>query len=392
MIDRNLELSRILKRKSLFLFGPRQTGKSTFLRKKYPEALYINLLKPDEYEQLTLDPALLRKKVSAFKKKKGSLVIIDEIQKLPYLTNEVQNLIFEYAELRFILTGSSARKLKMQGVNLLGGRASWVNMHPLNDFELKRSENSLSFDERLLWGSLPPMVTSEEKALDIADYIQLYITQEIQQEGLVRRLPPFRRFLTFAALSNSQILNYTSLGNDAQLAPTTVADYYSILEDTLIGQRVSPFSLGKSRKAISKEKFYFFDTGVANALCSRRELINHSNDFGVLFENYIYNEIKTYIDYKQLQFTINFWRTYEGSEIDFIIYESLNSPPIAIEVKSTTKLRPKDFQGFKDFCEECTQVKSKILVCQAPSEYLEDDVRVLPVQTFLSELWSGSIF
>lgn len=389
---RVLDLTNNLKRKSLFLFGPRQTGKSSLLKVNFPDALYIDLLLNDNFSTLLKNPELLRKKVELYlKTSKSNIVIIDEIQKIPALLDEVHALIEKYKLLRFILTGSSARKLKSQGVNLLGGRASRVELFPLTYIEIQSEENNFDYLHALTSGLLPSIFSSENAYDDLLDYAGMYLKDEIRQEGYVRNLNAFAEFLRLAALSNTQQINFSNFANDAQVSVITVKEYYQILEDTLLGNQISPFRHTEKRKAMSSCKFYFFDIGVVNGLIRRKELTEGTSEFGAAFEQLVYQELRAYISYYRKDFKLEYWRTVDKSEVDFVIYENLKKL-FAIEVKSSKKPRAKDYSGLLKLEAEFPNIK-KIVVSLVPLSIIEDNgVEIYNINDFLSLLWSHEIF
>ncbi len=391
MYKRILNLDEILKRKSLFLFGPRQTGKSTYLKNKYPEALYINLLRLKEYQQFQRNSSLLSEVVESYIESENTigLVIIDEIQKIPELLDEVHHLIEKNKTLRFILTGSSARKLKLKGVNLLGGRASWCQMHPLCFPEIEPHFADL-WKKKLIIGGLPSIIDSIAPLEDLSDYIGLYLKEEISSEGLVRSIESFSRFLEFAAHTNAEQINFANLGSDANLPASTVRSYYTILTDTLIGFELPAFYQTKKRKALTSAKFYLFDCGVYNAIIGRTEIIKGTVEYGKVFEQALFLEIKAYLDYCQKNKKIEFWRSTSKFEIDFLVYDKL-SEIIAIEAKASENPSEKDFKGFKAF-EEDFKLLRKIVVCNAEKpRKTNTGIEIIPVKIFLKQLWSNKI-
>lgn len=389
MYSRALNLEPVLKRKSLFLLGPRQTGKSTYLKKNYPNALYIDLLDNREFLSLRRNPSLLREKIDYYlKKSKNFLVIIDEIQKIPELLNEVHLLIEQNKKLRFILTGSSARKLKHGGANLLGGRASWVHFYGLVFSEIVKSKKN--WPQKCITGSLPFVFDSKKPWQDLADCVGLYLREEIQAESLTRNLDNFFSFLETSALSNAEQINFSNIASDTGVKLSTVRSYYQILSDTLIGDLLPAFEKTKKRKAMTTAKFYFFDCGVTNYLLGRKDLAEGTPEYGKALEQAIYTEIKAYISYNQLDYKFEYWRSTSLFEVDFLLYNSLKNI-IAIEIKAGTNPSKKDYKGFLAL-EEDFPLKRKIVVCRAPSPRLtNDDIEILPVHLFLEELWEGKI-
>lgn len=391
MYKRKIDLSGTLSRKSVFLLGPRQTGKSTFLKLNYPRALYINLLKNSEFQQYSKNPGQLQEVVRYFmENSKERIVVIDEVQKLPALLDEVHDLIESEKSLRFILTGSSARKLRRGGVNLLGGRASRFDLYPLCFPELGKG-GFKKWSQRLLIGALPSVVDSKEPLADLKDYVGLYLREEILAEGLSRSIDNFSRFLDFAALSNAEQVNFTSLASDAQLSPSTVRDYFEILSDTLVGHTLPAFLQTKKRKAVSTGKFYLFDCGVTNALIGRRDVASGTPEYGKLLEQAIFMEMKSYLDYKRIDKKLEYWRSTSQFEVDFLVYSDLKDL-IAIEVKAGVNPTKKDFKGLLALEEEFP-LKRKLVVCNAETpRKTQEGVEILPVAEFLKQLWAGKLF
>lgn len=383
MYKRLLDLKPALKRKSLFLFGPRQVGKTTYLKKHFKEALFIDLLDLTTLRELSVAPSHLEKLILL---KKNNLVIIDEIQKMPELLNEVHKLIEKNKKLRFILTGSSARKLKKFGINLLGGRASTQFMLPLISKELKsKSFNLLNY---LQWGGLPFVLESESPSEELHDYVSLYLQQEIKEEGLVRNFLNFTRFLDFAATTNGEQINFTSLGNDAQLPPRTVQDYYQILSDTLIGHNLPSYTKTK-RKAVTTSKFYLMDVGVANYMNRKINLKIGTDDYGKALEHLVFCELFAYKNY-QLPHPnqLYYWRTQTQLEVDFILETPENI--FAIEVKSTQKPSKKHFNGLNAFLSEKPKAIA-YLICSVKNSYKEGAITVISIEDFLELLWADKL-
>lgn len=382
MYKRAFHLADTLSRKSLFLFGPRQTGKSTFLKHSYKTALYIDLLSSRDFRRFSHDPQQLREIIVA-PSQKSKLIIVDEIQKLPELLDEIHALIESDKNLRFILTGSSARKLKRKGVNLLGGRASWQYVHPLCFNELADCELWM---KRLNIGALPSVLKSSAPHEDLKDYVALYLKEEISAEGLSRSIENFSRFLEAAALTNAEQLNYTSLGNDAQIAPSTVRDYFEILSDTLIGHILPAFTKTKVRKAMTSGKFYYFDCGVTNALLGREKVAPRTPEYGKMLEQAVFLELKAYLDYRRLNHKLEFWRSTSQFEVDFLVYKEIKSI-CAIEVKASSRPTERDYKGLLALNQEYP-LRRKIVVCTTDvARKNKDGVEILPVGQFLKELW-----
>lgn len=392
MYKRVLDISTLLERKSIFLFGPRQTGKSTFLRQKYPDALYINLLSKKVFDDYLTKPQALESDLEIFQRKHSSnIIIIDEIQKIPSLLDEVHNQIEMNKKWRFILTGSSSRKLKRSGSNLLGGRASWRQMYPLTFPEIGEKLNSIAdLERRLLVGGIPSIFDSAHPFDDFDDYIQLYLNEEIKAEGFVRNHEAFHRFLLTSALVNSKQINFTEVGSDAQIPPRTVHDYFQILEDTLIGHLLLPFTHTPTRKAVSSSKFYLFDTGLVNALLRRTSVSVGTPEFGDLFEHFIISEVKAYISYFNKKTDMFYWRSTSKFEVDLILKNNSNEM-WAIEIKGKNIITSKDCKGLLAFAEDYPAVK-KIVVCLDGRHSVDKNkIEIIPVFDFLKMLWSEEL-
>ncbi|MDC7236809.1 MAG: AAA family ATPase [Sphaerochaetaceae bacterium] len=384
-VKRNIDLSQILKNKSLFLFGPRQTGKTSYIKNQLTiePVLKYNLFNANVFLDLSSDPSLIRKTVEAYDYK-DCLIVIDEIQELPILLNEVQLMIDE-RNIKFLLTGSSPRKLKRQSCNLLGGRARWKNFNALSYFELLNNNISPNLNLILNNGLVPSIYLSDDPEEDLISYTSLYLTQEIKAEGITRKLLDFTRFLKVAALSNSKEINYTKIANDAQTNNQAVMQWFGVLEDTLLGFFLEPYRKLETRKSISRKKFYFFDTGVARVL-KHGPKINSSTDtdFGEYFEQFIILEIKKYIDYKNPRTQLNYIRTNTGFEIDCLLNKE-----IAIEIKSCNKINERHYKNLKLLKE--TYIKRKIIVCTTDTYYIEEDIEIMPFKFFIEKLWNDEI-
>jgi predicted AAA+ superfamily ATPase len=375
-IHRIINLNKLLQKKSYFLLGPRQTGKSFLIRNQLKPDHVYNLLERDTFQKLAFNTALIRQEVL----KKNELVVIDEIQKLPELLDEVHNLI-EEKNIRFLLTGSSARKLKKYGTNLLGGRARLQYLHPFIYHELK---NHFDLNKVLNYGLIPSIYFSDDPEADIEAYIGLYLQQEIANEGLTRNLPAFSRFLEVAALSHAEQVNYTSISNDAQIPRTTVHEYFEILKDTLIAYELPAWKQTVKRKPIATPKYYFFDWGIVRKLQKLGRIQMGSSLAGKAFESYIFHEVMSYCHYNGIK-DLCYWRTTGQDEVDFI----LNSE-IAIEVKSSKNIHPSDLKGLIRLKEE-NIIKKFYLVYHGEKEItleVAPFVRILPYKKFLDILWS----
>lgn len=363
--------------KGLFFFGPRQTGKSYWLRKKFPRYVYYDLLMSDLFFKLSRSPHILREELLAIKPK--SPVIIDEIQKIPNLLDEIHYLM-EKHNIRFILTGSSARKLKRGGANMLGGRALYKQLFPLTSFEIP----DFDLSRIIHFGSLPAIYKSKKPKALLQSYTRTYLKEEIQAEGLVRRLQPFSLFLELAGKTNTELINYSNIASDVGVSSNTIKEYYLILEDTFIGYLLPPYKKTRKRKSVSMHKFYFFDIGIANALTGQWNIIKETTEFGRLFEHFIFNEIHSYLKYTEDSRKFYFWRSKNHQEVDFIIGDNT-----AIEVKAGKEIRNRDLKGLKALCEEKSfQHKIIVSLSEKKPRLIEKQFLVLPYKTFLKQLWN----
>lgn len=381
-ITRTINLLELMNKKSHFLFGPRSTGKSTAIRQQLGEkAVIVNLLRTSVQTTLLKNPEELEGIIDASVNSNPSMVVIDEIQKVPALLDEVHRLI-EERNFRFLLSGSSARKLKASGVNLLGGRAWISNMFPLTTEELKEN---FKLERYLRYGGLPHVYTSSFPQDELEAYITTYINEEIKMEGLVRKIPAFLDFLRLAALTNTQLLNFSTIASDVGVSATTIKEYYGILEDTLIGRLLQPWAKSSKRKSVATAKFYFFDTGVCHTLAETQTIDRNSDLYGQSFEQLIFMELSAYLSYRNRKEKIRFWRSQDRHEVDFTIGDE-----IAIEVKSTKKINKDDFLGINALREEGV-FKLFFIVSSDPVDVVRDDVHCLIWKTFLQRLWADQI-
>ena len=370
---------------SAFLWGARKTGKSTYLKQKFPQSIIYDFLQTDLLLEFSKQPALLREQLLI--KDTDSLkypIILDEVQKIPHILNEVHWLI-ENKGLSFILCGSSARKLKRGHANLLGGRAWRYEMFPLVSAEIK----NIDLLKTLNQGTIPVHYLQNEADCkrSLNAYIQDYLKEEIFAEGLTRNIPAFSRFFDALGYSHGELLNYSNIARDSSIDSKTVKEYFQILIDTLLGNMIEPFKKRQSREVISKaSKFYLFDVGVAGMLTKRRLEEPRGEQFGKAFEHFIFTEINAYRSYKSKNFNINFWRTKSGLEVDFI----LDSGKIAIEVKGTNRVDTTDLKPLKVFIEEHSPLKA-IVVCNEKEERLHNNIHIMPWQNFLQYLWDDKI-
>lgn len=364
---------------SLFLWGARQTGKSTLLKKLFPEAEYFDLLQSDVFERYQKSPAQFREVILATPS--GATVIVDEIQKIPSLLDEIHWLIVHH-QTRFILSGSSPRKIIRSGANLLGGRALRYELYPLiyveiPDFDLQKALNN---------GLLPRHYLSDNSKKLISAYIGSYLRDEIIAEAKIRNISAFTKFLEAAAFSNGEMVNYTNIASECGVSSTTVKEYFQILEDTLIGRFLPSFQKKPKRRVILASKFYYFDVGIANYLLKRGRIEFGSESFGSAFEHFIYQELYAHSHYSDLDYTISYWRTTSQIEVDFI----LGDHEVAIEVKGTNNVQTRHLKGLRSFSEEYA-VRKLIVVSNDPQTRIIGAITILPWKLFLHKLWNGEI-
>jgi len=382
-VKRVIDIKTILRERSLFFFGPRQTGKTTFIRRELeiPSDRYYNLLDNRLLFRILSDPSIVREEIEA-KSLSDCIICIDEVQKCPELLDEV-HLLIEERNIRFLLTGSSARKIRRSGTNLLGGRASFRNMHPFVFPEIQQRARSL--EEIFQSGLLPPHFLSTEPEESLRSYVDLYLKEEIAAEGLSRNLPAFSRFLQVAAANNTKIINYTNVGNDAGVPRQTVKQWFQILSDTLVGCELPPFTKTVKRKSLETAKFYFFDLGVVRVLRQLREIPVASADFGEFFEQYIFMELRAYLDYRFPGTALTYWRSTSGFEVDFLV-----GGKIAIEVKAAEIIHDRHMKGLKALQEE-GMIERSIVVCREARPRKKGEVEILPYTLFLEQLWEDRI-
>jgi len=370
-------------RQSAFLWGPRKTGKTTYLKARFPHSLVYDFLQTDLFLEFSKNPSLLREQLLA---KDGDAlsypVILDEVQKVPQVLDEVHWLI-ENKGLRFILCGSSARKLKRGKANLLGGRAWRYEMFPFVTAELE-NWNLLGILNR---GMIPDHYLRKGYKKALRAYTQDYLKEEVFAEGLTRNIPAFSRFFDAMGYSHGELTNYLNIARECGVDSKTVKEYYQILVDTLMGTMVEPFKRKQSRQVISRAaKFYLFDVGVAGAITKRYLEEEKGELFGKAFEHFILMEMAAYNSYNELDCEINFWRTKSGLEIDFV----LGGGEVAIEVKGATRIDKRDLRPLNAFIEEYSPRKAYV-VCNEREERVHGQIRIMPYRNFLRDLWGGKI-
>lgn len=376
-IKKRLINLKLPKDRSAFLWGPRKSGKSYWLKTHYPHAPLIDLLKTKNYSEYITRPHFLSER---YKNHKG-LIIIDEIQKVPQLLDEVHWLI-ENSKNHFILTGSSARKLKRGKANLLGGRAWRYHMTPLSFMEV----DGFDLEEVMVSGLLPPHFLSSNPLKDLEAYVYDYLKEEIADEALTQNLPAFHQFLKVAALTSSELLNYVNVASECGVSQKIVRTYFDILEDTYLGFRIKPWGKSKERRLIQTEKFYLFDVGVKNYLTKSQPKLG-SAEFGKAFEHYILMELKAYQAYKNPELDIYFWRTANDQEVDFILGDKI----VALEIKASEHVLSKDLRHLNVLLED-GPIKNKYVVSlENHPRTLNQNIKVLPWKQFLNMLWEGEI-
>ncbi len=379
MYDRK-QIFEDLGSESAFFWGARQTGKTTLLKMKFPNSIYIDLLLNTEFLRFNTTPDLLRQIVEA--KQPQEPVIIDEIQRLPDLLNEIHWLITNKG-IRFILSGSSPRKIVRGGNNLLGGRALRYELFPLVSSEIE----NFNLLKALNSGLLPRHYLADNPKKLLEAYIGSYLKDEIMAESKIRNIGAFSRFLESAAFSNSEILNYSNIATDCGISSVTVKEYFQILEDTMIGRFLPAFTKRAKRRIIAAPKFYFFDVGIANILLKRSKIEHKSENFGHAFEHFIYTEIYAHSQYSGLKYDISYWRTATTNiEVDFILGES----EIAIEVKSSDSISGRHLKGLSQFSEDY-KPKRSIIVSMDDYYRKIDHIEIMPWKFFLEELWSNKL-
>lgn len=362
--------------KSFFLFGPRGTGKTTWVKSSLPGAVYLDLLESGLFNDLAASPQRLE---GFLPPRRDGWVVIDEVQRIPELLNEVHRLI-EARACRFVLTGSSARKLRRGGTNLLAGRALTHSMHPLTalelggDFDLQRSLEA---------GQLPSVHVERDPKAYLESYVQSYLREEIQQEGLVRSLGPFARFLEAASFSQASVLNISSVARDCGVERKVVESYFSILEDLLIAARVPVFAKKAKRRICAHPKFFFFDAGVYRTIRPKGPLDKPEQIEGHALETLVFQELRALNDCLRMGYSLHYWRTSDGREVDFVLYGERGI--LAIEVKRAARLSPSDFSGLDAFLTDYPMAKAFMLY-GGGRRRREGSVELVPLQDALPRL------
>ncbi len=380
--------------RSVFLWGPRRTGKSFWLREQFASVPWIDLLQTEVFAEYAARPQLLRERTASEAWLQGSqTIVVDEVQKVPALLDEVHWLI-ENRGLRFVLTGSSARKLRRGHANLLAGRAWRREMRPLCFGELWPTSPPSGWPEFpveqcVLTGMLPAHVLADHPVEELRAYVADYLREEIAGEALVRNLPAFSEFLRVAAVTSSELLNYANVARESGVSSKVVRGYFEILEDTLLGFRVAPWTRSANRRMILTEKFYFFDVGVTNYL-GRRHPAPGTPEFGKSFEHLVLMELMAYRAYRVPEMEIRFWRTTTGAEVDFL----LEDRSVAVEIKSGTRVQATDARGLGNLADDHPVGKRLLVHGGREPQTLRDrhgEIECLPLRDFVNTLWSGDL-
>ncbi|MBM4243182.1 MAG: ATP-binding protein [Deltaproteobacteria bacterium] len=367
---------------SFFLWGPRQTGKSTLLRATYPDALWVDLLKADEYRRHLQNPERLREDLAA--RTDVRQVVIDEVQKVPALLDEVHWLI-ENRGVRFALCGSSARKVKRGAANLLGGRALRYELHGLTAVELG---SDFDLDRMVNHGFLPRIYESSRPQRLLESYVADYLREEVAAEALVRNLPGFSGFLESAALADAELVNFSTIARDCGVSSHAIKSYFGILEDTLLGRWLPGYVKRAKRRVIAAPKFYFADTGVVNHLARRGSLQRGSELFGKAFESWVFHELVARNAYSGALARLTYWRLASGIEVDFVV----DDLRVAIEAKATIKVTSDHLKGLRALAQDHPRVGERYVVCLEPRARRTDDgIWILPFAEFPRQLDAGAI-
>lgn len=362
--------------KSFFLFGPRGTGKTYWVRKNFKKALYLDLLEAELFVDLTANPGLLEKLIP---KNFDDWVIIDEVQKIPALLNEVHRLI-EKKRQRFVLTGSSARQLRKRGVNLLAGRALTYSMHPLTAIELK---SAFDLEKAVNFGMLPSIQTEPNPKKYLKSYVKTYLREEVLHEGITRNLGAFSRFLIAASFSQGSILNITEVARECGIDRKVVMGYFDILEDLLLSFRLPSFTKRAKRKVVSHPKFYYFDVGVYRAIRPTGPLDSPEEIGGIALETLFFQQLIAINDYFQGDFEFFYWRTATGLEVDFIAYGPKGI--FAFEIKRGRRHKPSDLRGLLEF-KKAYPMATLYLINSSKQVIQEGDIQIVPIEKALKTL------
>ncbi len=371
-------------RESFFLWGPRQTGKTTLLKESYANEHWIDLLKSEQFRRYATNPEYLREELDAAGIGAGSQVVIDEVQKVPALLDEVHWLI-ENRGIQFALCGSSAVKLRRGAANLLGGRALRYQLHGLTAAEL---DVEFNLDQMLNRGYLPRAAVSPQAGRLLDSYVSDYLKEEVAAEGLVRNLPAFSSFLNAAALCDGEMVNFTNIAADCGVSNHTSKSHFEILVDTHLGRWLPAWRKRSKRRVVAAPKFYFSDVGVVNQLARRGRVLRGSEAYGKAFENWLFHELSAWVDYCAPACELAYWRTSGGIEVDFI----LDDMRLAIEAKCSAHIVPRHLRGLRSLVKDHRRVGSRAIVCLEPiARRTEDGIDILPADEFVRRLWNGEL-
>lgn len=370
---------------NFFLWGPRQTGKTTLLRQRYGASRWVDLLKADEFRRYATRPEALREEIEAENPTRRPLhVVVDEVQKVPALLDEIHWLI-EHRGVTFALCGSSARRVRRAGVNLLGGRALHYEMRGLTSREL---DADFDLDRAAQFGYLPRVLQSSRPGRLLDDYIADYLRQEIAGEGRVRNLPAFGAFLDAAALGDGDIVNFSNIARECGVSAPTVKQYYGVLEETLIGRWLPAWRQRAKRRTIAAPRFYFNDVGIVNQLARRGAPQRGSDAYGHAFENWVHHELASFRSYRAPEEPLHWWRLAGGIEVDFIFGDM----HVAVEAKAKRQVTNRDLRGLRHLAKDHPEVRKRIVACLEPRpRRTEDSIEILPATTFAARLWSGEL-
>lgn len=369
---------------SFFLWGPRQTGKTTLLRQRYGASRWVDLLKADQFRRYATRPEALREEIEAERGGRPLHVVVDEVQKVPALLDEIHWLI-EHRGVTFALCGSSARRVRRPGVNLLGGRARRYELRGLTSREL---DEDFDLDRAAQFGYLPPVLQSPRPGRLLDDYIADYLRQEIAEEGRARNLPAFGAFLDAAALGDGAMVNFTNIARECGVSAPTVKQYYGVLEETLIGRWLPAWRQRPKRRTIAAPRFYFSDVGIVNRLARRGTPQRGSDAYGHAFENWVHHELASFRSYRAPEEPLHWWRLAGGIEVDFI----LGDMRVAVEAKAKRQVTNRDLRGLRHLEQDHPEVRKRIVACLEPRpRRTEDGIEILPATTFASRLWSGEL-
>ena len=369
---------------TFFLWGPRQTGKSTLLKANYPDGRWLDLLKADQFRRYATRPELLRQEIEAEGADPARQIVVDEIQKVPALLDEVHWLI-ENRGLHFALCGSSARKVRRGGANLLGGRALRYELHGLTAAELG---GEFDLDRILNRGYLPRVYASGRYRRLLDAYVADYLAQEVAAEGLVRNLPAFSGFLDAAALIDGEVVNFSNIGRECGVSSPTAKSYFEILEDTLLGRRLPSYRKRPKRRVTGAPKFYFSDVGVVNRLARRGEIVQGSELYGKAFENWVFHELSAFASYREFDGALSYWRLASGAEVDFV----LGDMQLAVEAKPSPRITRHHLRGLRELARDHPRIRRRVVACLEPRARRTDDgIEVLPATDFADGLWRGDL-